>query len=363
MKIREDMYPWAKSIERDRIFQGLAKLAFETFTGLFSSEDDVIIYINNFEKPKIAERFIEIGEFYHFAKFYYCPKCFPSKRIENCPECKKSFELPAYTVLIMMLSIMESLSLGLADFIDFFDWVNKKEIVRDYQTLMKSGGVKGYKNLVQSLRKRWSEEYGSVTKVTDFFKKFLTKEEKVEFVKSIKYLKKVPELPPRKIGRIKGKRKKEAMEILDAWKKTVEKERQILFKTDEDVKAYVKSRNFKKTREALPICFDEEHYWKCYGRHFYGQGIGYCYQVHECRLISEKDLLEKCFVKTVKTIYDWRSMFVHEAKLPPIREVAMLGEIYKGKSIIVELTTTKLKPVFEKMLKRYFDQHQKGLKD
>jgi hypothetical protein len=361
LKIRGDIYPWAKSDEREKILQGLASLAFETFSSLFSSVDDVIKYINNFENPKIAERFLEIGEFYHFAKFYYCPNCFPPKRIESCHECKKPFELPAHIVLIMMISIMEVLSLGLKDFIDFYDWVAKKEIVIDHQTLMESGEIEGYEELIRSLRKRWRQEYGSVTKVTDFFKNFLTKEEKVEFVKSIKYFRKVPELPPRRMGSIGGKTPEEAKKIFEEWEKTFEEEQQILFKTDEDVKAYVERRKFKKTWEALPICFDEEHYWKCYGRHFYGQGIGYCYQIYDCRLISDQDLLEGYFKKTVKAIYDWRSIFVHEAKLPPIREVAMLGGIYKGKSIIVELTTTKLKPVFERMLKRYFDQHQKGM--
>jgi rubrerythrin len=359
LKIRGDIYSWAKSREKEKIVQGLARLAFETFSGLFSSEDDVIKYINNFENPKIAERFLEIGEFYHFAKFYYCPNCFPTKRIGICPECKRPFELPAHIVFIMMISIMETLSLGLEDFVDFYDWVAKKETVRNYQTLMKSGEVEGYKNLVQSLRQSWSKEYGSITKVTDFFNNFLTKEEKVEFVKSIRYFRKVPELPPRRMGSIEGKTPEDAKKIYDEWKKTFEEEQQISFKNDEDVKAYVKSRNFKKVWEALPICFDEKYYWKCYGRYPYGQGLGYCYYVYKCRLFSDKDLLEECFEKTVKTIYDWRSVFVHEANLPPIREVAMLGGVYKGKSIIVELTTNKLKPVFEKMLKRYFDQHQR----
>lgn len=358
MKIRADIYSWAKSNEREEILQGLASLAFETFSGLFSSVDDVIKYINNFETPEIAERFLEVGEFYHFAKFYYCPNCFPSKRIERCHECKKPFELPAHIVLIMMISIMELLSLGLKDFIDFYNWVAKKEIVSDHQTLMESGEIGGYKGLIRSLRERWRQEYGSVTKVTNFFNNFLTKEEKGEFVKSIRYSRKVPQLPPRRMGSIEEKTPEEANKIFEKWQKALEEDRQILFKTDEDVKAYVKDRNFKKTWEALPICFDEEHYWKCYGRHLDGRGIGYCYQTYHCRLIGDQDLLEECFRKTVEAIYDWRSMFVHEAKLPPIREVAMLGGIYRGKSIMVELTTTKLKPVFEKMLKRYFDQHQ-----
>jgi len=130
------------------------------------------------------------------------------------------------------------------------------------------------------------------------------------------------------------------------------------FKSDEDVKRFVASNNYKMTWEALPICFNEKEYWKCYGRDFYGRGTGYCRYNYNCQLSSNKELLDKCFSKIVKTLYDWRSEFVHNARIPPIRETAMLGGIYKEKPIIVELTTTELKPVFERMLKRYFDQHQ-----
>jgi hypothetical protein len=37
-----------------------------------------------------------------------------------------------------------------------------------------------------------------------------------------------------------------------------------------------------------------------------------------------------------------------------------LSTYYDHKEIIVELTTSELKPIFERMLKRYFDQFQKN---
>jgi len=360
MKVREDIFPNASDKIQD-ILQGLAYLAFQTFGDFFSSKDDVIKYINKFENPKIALLFLEVGEFYHSAKFYYCPNCFPPKRIESCPECKNPFEMPAHIVLIMMTSISERLSLGLKNFIDFFDWVCKKEIVCDYQIMLETEKIKGYEELVHSLRERWRQEYGSVTKVTDFFNKFLTKEEKIEFIKAIKYFRKVPELPPRKMPSVKGKTSVEAKRIFEKWNKKFEEELQISFKTDEDVKNYVKLNDFKTTWEALPICFDEKHYWKCYNREPYGRGrgLGYCHHNYYCPLIRDENMLEECFRETIKTIYDWRSKFVHGERLPPISEVAMIGDVYKKKSVIVELTTTKLKPIFEKMLKRFFDQYQK----
>jgi len=70
-------------------------------------------------------------------------------------------------------------------------------------------------------------------------------------------------------------------------------------------------------------------------------------------------MLDEYFRETIKTIYDWRSKFVHGERLPPISEVALRGDIYKRKPVIIELTTTRLKTVFERMLKKYFDKYQR----
>lgn len=358
MKIREDIFP---KIEAQDILQGLANLAFQSFRGLFSSKDDVIQYINSFENPKIALLFLEVGEYYYFAKFYYCPNCFPSKKIENCSYCKKPFEMPAYIVLIMIISIMEQLSAmerqsrRFNEYMDFFDWTGKKEIITGYQANVESGKIEDFGEFVSTLREDWRRDYGSVTKITEFFEKFLNKEEKIEFVKSIKYLIKAPELPPKHMGSIEGKT---IEKTFANWRETIEKENQILFTTDEDVKKYVENSS-KTTWEALPICFDEEQYWKCYSIDSYGHGLGYCRYECYCPVIHDERLLNRCFNKIVKTIYDWRSAFVHKIRIPPIREVATIGDFYENKHMVVELTTTKLKPIFEKMLKRYFDQFQK----
>lgn len=345
--------------------QGWALITYESLKDLFSSKDDVIRYINNFEDPKRTEQFLEAAKFYHFAKSYYCPNCFPSKRIEICPNCEKPFEMPAYIVLIMIVSIMERLSLGLAEFTDFFDWVNKREIVRHYQNMLESRKIKRYKELIHSLRERWNQEYGSVTKVTEFLNEFLEQEEKIEFIRSIRYLREVPELPPKfpRMGDIEDKTREELTRMHKEWEKILQKESQLSFKTDEDVKNHVRNHNSEMTWAALPICFDEKHYWKCYARDSFGRGLGFCFYVRHCSLTHDERMLNEHFEKTVKTIYDWRSKFVHEARLPPIGEVAMIASVYKkGKKflpVMIQLTTTKLKPVFERMLKRHFDQYQK----
>ena len=258
MKVRDDIYPWAKGVEMEKIFQGLAGFAFETFSGLFSSEDDVIKYINNFEDPNIAKQFIEIAEYYHFAKFYYCPKCFAPKRIENCPECKNPIELPAHIVLIMMISIMERLS---GKFLPFRTWVKTNEVIEKYQELLGTGKIKDYRSLVETLEDDYNQEYGSLTQVTCFFKDFMSKAEKVQFVKSIKYVKEVPELPPRGTKESEEKNLEESFEV---WEKAFEKRQQIRFKNNEDIKAYVEKNHNKTTFEPLPQCFNNEKYWECY---------------------------------------------------------------------------------------------------
>lgn len=358
MRVREDIFPEADKTKVQDLLQGLTHVSFQSFGSLFPSKDELICYVNNFKNAKIARQFLEIGEFYHSAKFYYCPNCFPRKRIEICPYCKNSFEMPAYIVLIMIISILERLSLGIKKFTDFFGWVSKKNIVRQYQALLESGEIKGYEELINSLREHWLQEYGSVTKVAEFFDKFLNKEEKIEFIKSIRYPRKVPELPPSHIETTEGKTREEFERIFEKWEKRLGEEQQISFSTDEDVRNYVKNNNFKMTWEALPICFDQEHYWKCHNRDFYGHGLGYC-RYHHCPLIEDGKMIEECFRKTVSFVYDWRSKFVHGERLPPILEISMVGDVYEKKQVIIELTTTKLKPLFEKMLKRYFDKYQK----
>jgi hypothetical protein len=194
LKIRDDIFLGSKGGKKEIILAELIRLAFEALGNLFSSEDVVIEFVNNFKDPKIAERFLEIATFYYYAQFHFSPNCFTSKRAGNCPECKSPFEMPAHTVLIMILSMMEFLSSDLKEYVDFYDWISKKEIVSKYQHLVNSSDFEGYKKLVESLKKSYKEKYGSRTKITNFFNKNLTNEEKLEFVRSVRYYKEVPDL-------------------------------------------------------------------------------------------------------------------------------------------------------------------------
>jgi len=360
MKIREDIFPEIVSHEKAQEYvRGLASLAFQAFRGLFSSEEEVVEYVNRFENPKFARLFLEIGKYYYSAKCYYCPNCFPPKKMEKCPHCEKPFEMLAYMVLIMIISVMERLSREFSKYIDFFEWTGRKETIEKCQIKLESSEIREVWDIVATLREEWRKDYGSVTKITEFFKKFLNKEEKIKFIKSIRYFIEVPELPPKHMDSTYGKTAEDLTRIFDNWEKKFEEEQKLLFETDDEVKNYVIKNNYRMQWEALPICFNKEEYWKCYSKDIYGHGQGYCHYNYYCALDTDEILLDNCFTKIVKTVYDWRSGFVHEAQIPPITETTMLSDVYDDKLIIVELTTTELKPVFEKMVKRYFDQYQK----
>lgn len=357
MDIRTDIYP---NPEAQRYLQALAYRTQEAFSTIFPTVDDVIRYVNNFQNPKIAGLFLNIGDYYNSAKFYTCPKYFPPKRVETCPHCSSLFEMPAFIVLIMMVSIMEKLaSLDLSavkSWVDFYNWVSRKEITRTYEKLLESEEIKGFKQLMNKLKAQYIAKFGSVNKVINFLSTFMNAQEKQALIKSIKYMQKVPELPPFKMPEPEPNMTFEDMK--KKMEELIQKGQKIAFKNEEDVKRYVKQNESKTVWEALPACYDNKQYWKCYAIEYDGSGQGYCRFKYDCALLTDQQKLEKCFRATVKTIYDWRSKFVHDVELPPVRETAIYGTIYKNKYVVIELTTTDFKPVFERVVKRFFDNFQ-----
>jgi hypothetical protein len=357
MDIRKDIYSIP---EAQNYLQALAYRTQEAFPTIFPTVDDVIKYVNNFKNAKIAELFLDIGYYYNSAKYYKCPKCFPPKRIDTCPNCGGTFEMPAFIVLIMVISVMEKLasvdSGGIESWVDFYDWVSRKDINKEYTQGLRNGKFKNSNAFVDSLKARWSLEFGSLTKVTNFLKAIMNPEEKRELIKSIRYFQKIPNLPPKKMPEVKPNASLEDIE--KTIHKQIEDEQEIIFKTKEDIENYVKNNEFGTTLEALPICFDSNRFWNCYAIDGFGHGQGFCRFKYDCTLLTNLQKLDKCFKETVRTIYDWRSKFVHDAKLPPVRETAINGTIYKGKYVVVELTTSDFKKVFEKLVKKFFDKFQ-----
>jgi hypothetical protein len=173
-------------------------------------------------------------------------------------------------------------------------------------------------------------------------------------------MQKVPDLPPHKIPDPKPNTSFEDIEKM--VEQSIQEDQKITFKNEEDVKRYVKQNGSKTVWEALPVCYDNKKYLKCYAIEYDGHGHGYCRFKYDCALLSDKQKLDENFKVTVKTIYEWRSKFVHDVELPPVRETAIYGTHHKGKYVIVELTTTDFKPVFERLVKKFFDKFQVNTK-
>ena len=350
VRIREDIYPSFAEPARSRVINGYISIAYNSISELFDSRNDMIEYINKLENPGIAELFLEVGRFYQSAKYYSCPNCW--EKIKRCSSCGRVFEMPSFIVLTIIISIMEKLSRNLIDYIDFKDWASKREIKRRYQEKINSEEISTVTDLIEEMKAEYHENYGSTTKVTQFFNEFLTNNDKFNFIRSIRYMKKVPDLPPRfpKIEDIK------TYADIDVAFQEIMRE-QYEFSKVENIEQHIKDHKIETIYAAFPICFDEQDYLKCYSRDFYGNALGFChYNGANCPLIDNEELINKYFERTIKTIYEWRSKFVHGDRYHPISEFASLGDFYEGEHIFVELTTHELKPIFEKMVKRYFDR-------
>jgi hypothetical protein len=228
------------------------------------------------------------------------------------------------------MSVLEKLafaeSSNVMDWVDFYDWINRKDVDTEYTQVLRKGKFRDFTALAESLKGRWSKEFASITKVTNFLREIMNPQEKLALIKSIKYLHTVPELSSN------------------------------TFTNEEDIKNYVKKNPSKTTKVALPACFELREYWKCYTTSSSGQG--YCCDKSDCPIIANKGKMDKCFKDTIKTIYEWRSSFIHDAQLPPLREHAIYGVRYKGKYVIAELTTENFMPIFEDLVKKFFDKYQ-----
>ncbi|MCW4017955.1 MAG: hypothetical protein NWF00_04660 [Candidatus Bathyarchaeota archaeon] len=357
MEIRKDICP--EKDDAQEYLQALAYRTQEAFPTAFSSVDDAVRYVNKFKNPKIAKLFLDIGDYYHSAKFCSCPKCTPPKKIETCPYCNSKFERPAFIVLITAVSVMEKLasvdSSSVESWVDFHEWVSRKDITAEYAQALKKGKFRDFKALMDSLKARWSAEFGSLIKITGFLKTIMSPEEKRALVKSILYMQKVPELPSEKLKNKESSTNHNHNE--ERGQASTEQTHKAIFKNQEDVKRYVKQNGSNTTWEALPACYEENRYWNCYATDCSGRGVGYCRFENDCALLADEKRLDKCFKATVKTIYDWRSKFVHDVQLPPIGKTTIYdGTSYKKRDVVAELTITEFEPVFERLVKKVFDE-------
>jgi hypothetical protein len=105
LQIRDDLFQ--TNVKTDKILEGFVHLTHASLNGIFPTVEEVVKYVNTFDNPEIARLFLETGRYYHSAKNFICPVYFPPTKIEKCPDCKQTLEMPSFLVLIMIISIME----------------------------------------------------------------------------------------------------------------------------------------------------------------------------------------------------------------------------------------------------------------
>lgn len=84
------------------------------------------------------------------------------------------------------------------NWVDFYYWVSRKDVNKEYTQSPKGEQITDFKTLIDNLKAKWSAEFGSLTKITNFVSIMMKSQEKRELVKSIRYMQKVTALPPQK---------------------------------------------------------------------------------------------------------------------------------------------------------------------
>ena len=218
---------------------------------------------------------------------------------------------------------------------------------RHYQTILDEDKESSLKNVLEHMKRDYDQIYGSNVNITDFFKRYLTAKEKMELIKSIHFTATLPDLPP----------------IFPDFREGIDIEKVMLageelqqrFSKYDNLYDFIADEDIPLKASAYPLCIDQENFEACYVRDRYsGRGMGYCYRnYHNCRLENDEIFRENILEKIIKILYDWRSVYAHGERLPPITENIMLGDVFKGKPIINDFTTKKLRVLFEGMVKRY----------
>jgi len=350
MKIRDDLYSDIPDSPGKEIFiETYFELTFLAFDRMFDSKDEIIEELNKVKSPKIVEKILETGHLYYLTKGYSCPNCHTS--IEKCEKCSAEIEMPAFFVYGAIIGMIEFLSRGETKFKNFRDWMSKRKNRRHYQTILDEDKKSSLKNVIEQMKIDYDQIYGSTVNITGFFKRYLTVNEKVELIKSINFTASLPELPP----------------IFPDFKEGMDYEKEMLAGEElqqrltkyDNLNKFIADEGIPLKTSLYPLCIDQKNFEACYVRDQYnGRGVGYCHRnYHNCRLENDEKFRENILVKISKILYDWRSVYAHGERLPPISENIMLGAMYKDKPIVNDFTTKKMRVLFEEMVKRYIQNN------
>jgi len=308
MKIRSDIFPNLGGLglgSRNKLLKVWVTEAHKALDNHFSSLNQFIEYVNNLNSKESAEYFIRLCQFYNSSKNY----------VED-----------PFTKLIMILSVIESIISSGRQYRPFKDWIlGQTGLIESRIEELKEGDVKTFKKIIEDFKIIYHAKYGSTRNVVDFFHQYMTKEDKVNIIKSFRY------------NRTK---------VVNQYsEKLYEKSPHMFVEKLEDFQ----NTRYKVREDLMPLCYN----WRfCY------VGDGHCHpNIGSCLLMEDNALMYQMLKKIINIIYTLRSDFVHNAKMPGIGEggVDFSATIHKGKNLIVELNIADFENLFEKGFLAYFD--------
>ncbi len=139
------------------VIQRLIKINYLMFQEIYFSQEEFYNYylkfLNIYEKPERA-----LYELTNLSRYFLTMKSTEQNNLKT----------------IMFISLIERLNSD-KDFITFPEWIGKNELNK--------ASIKEIKKIYNDYEK----EYGCSSKFRAFFQEYLTKEEKIQFIQSIKY--------------------------------------------------------------------------------------------------------------------------------------------------------------------------------
>lgn len=309
MDLRGDIYPdlgdgitWSREGKlKERIEKAMISL-----DRFFESEKDIIEYVNGFETPEDAELFLNICRFYYYSK------------LDN--------ELGFYK-FIMFISVLEKASNR--NYKTFVEWIKSgedKNKIKEKLDEITEVEFAEFKELIDDLHEEYLKSYGARRNLKEFLWNNLTKDEKIDIIRSFRTKKKkhVSPVSPKIASKY------------DSLEKCAEEE-------------------MVTPQEAiLPRCF---HWQRCY------LGMSTCDPGVNCILLEDKERLEHEFNYITQILYCYRSDFAHNTRVPPFshdEDVSFMFDIYEGDLIIIEMNLKDFEELIDKALKRFFDSLQKN---
>ena len=303
LRIRGDIYPNLKDTllwQRDDVIKDFLNEANSALGRFFSTQDELIKYINGFVRREDAELFLDVCRFFNIAKNYACHP---------------------FLEFIMMISVVENF--GVPRYLSFFDWLVTKENKKIIESEFNLDKNKGYDSFLASMKKlneKYLETFGLRRSLLSFFDENLEDKEKVKLIRSFE-TKKV---------------------------KCVYKAHHTVASRYSTIEDYAKDTGKTIDERLLPACYYWQNCWVEYGQ---------CQPDVRCVLLANKKALEHHLSRTIGIIYGYRSMFVHKARSPPFsKTTSIVQDVYENKPIIIRLTLEELQIMMENALKKHFDK-------